>query len=546
MMRVMERLLVHGSGFSQPAEAKRRRGFRVFKPLSKGLLSEKRFFFLLCGCFSRLKSWAVDQQCVLCRWVNVVREASSPQLQLWESVYKCLLAIALAVLPFVFSTGVAQLQSEKLIIIENADSLIGKIIDGDEAKELIGNVRFSQENTHVSCDRAIQFKSSGNIQLYGNVVIVDSNLTMRFPRGMYFRADRRAVAHDSVQLDDGQMTLTARFGEYYADARRAFFKTQVVAKDADSKLIADSLLYYRGAERTVAMSRVAIESYADNMIIRGNHFESWRTQDYNRMTENPVLVKFDTSAGKVETLVVRSKVMEAYRDSSRRLRAIDSVEIVRAELASTCGFAEFFTRGDSIHLRTTPFVWYQRTQVAGDSINVYLRQRKLDIVDVRGNALAVSQSDSSRRNRFDQLTGETMKMKFGSDGLDRIEVNDRATSVYHLYEDSLANGLNKTSGDKIVMVWQQDSLTNKKKLAAIKVVGGVEGQYFPENLVHGKESDYALARFVWNEEKPAIRAADFNPAAIAKKRSPATTPPATKEKKAKEPKQKAKGSPKSQ
>jgi lipopolysaccharide export system protein LptA len=436
-------------------------------------------------------------------------------------------------------------QSEKLIIIENADSLIGRIVDGDEAKELIGNVRFSQENTHVSCDRAIQFKSSGNIQLQGNVVIIDSNLTMRFPRGMYYRAERRAVAYDSVQLDDGQTTLTARFGEYFAEESRAFFRIRVEAKDADSKLIADSLLYYRREERTTAMSRVAIESYADNMIIRGNRFESWRKQEYNRMTEGPVLVKFDTSGGKVETLVVRSKVMEAYRDSARRLRAIDSVEIVRAELAATCGFAEFFTRGDSIHLRNTPFVWYQRTQVTGDSINVYLKRRKLDIVDVHGNALAVSQSDSLRRSRFDQLTGETMQMKFGTDGLDYIAVNGRATSVYHLYEDSLANGLNKTSGDQIVMLWQHDVVTNKKKLSAIKVVGGVEGQYFPENLVYGKESEFALARFVWNEAKPEMRQTDFNPVAPPKKSGATILPSTTQGKKGKQPKEQAPGSRKS-
>lgn len=531
-------------------------GFRVFKPLSNGLCqrypfgtSEKRFLCSLLELFPRLQR--------LCE--NLVQRHSVPlcvgrkkrfgeslyslayfvaqPLESWEFSRSRIIATAAAVLLAV--NGGAQTQSEKLIIIENADSLIGRIIDGEEAKELIGNVRFSQENTHVSCDRAIQFKSSGNIQLHGNVVIVDSNLTMRFPRGMYFRADRRAVAHDSVQLDDGQMTLTARFGEYYADAKRAFFKIRVEAKDADSKLIADSLIYYRGDERTVAMSRVVIESYSDNMIIRGNRFESWRKQDYNRMTERPVLVKFDTSAGKVETLVVRSKVMEAYRDSARRLRAIDSVEIVRADLASTCGYAEFFTRGDSIHLRKSPFVWYQRTQVVGDSINVYLKERKLDIVIVHGNALAVSQSDSLRKIRFDQLTGETMRMKFGSDGLDRIEVNERATSVYHLYEDSLANGLNRTSGDNIVMLWENDSLTNRKRLSAIKVVGGVEGEYFPENLVHGRESDYALTRFVWKEVKPSIRETDFNSeAVVTKKSAPPPEKKPTQQKQKKSPKRK--------
>ncbi len=396
-------------------------------------------------------------------------------------------------------------QTEKLIIIENADSLIGKVVDGQQAQELIGNVHFSQEQVRVSCDRAIQFKTSGNVQLSGNVIVQDDSLTMKFPRGMYFRLERRAVAYDSVQLDDGRLLLTARFGEYLIEPKRAFFKTEVEAKDKDSKLNSDSLIYFRGQERIIAMSRVTIMSYADNITMRGHHFESWRKQQYSRMTEKPVLVQLDSSAasGAVDTLVVRSIVMEAYRDSSRRLLATDSVEIVRADLAATCGFAEFFTRGDSIHLRKTPVVWYQRSQVTGDSINVFLRERKLDVVDVSGNALSISQSDSVRTNRYDQLTGEEITMRFGDSGLKRIDVNDRAISVYHLYEDSLANGLNKTSGDRIVLLWEN------KKLNSIKVFGGVEGQYFPENLVQGKEETFAVAGFKWKEGRPSKREEDF-------------------------------------
>ncbi|HXG00837.1 MAG TPA: OstA-like protein, partial [Bacteroidota bacterium] len=86
-------------------------------------------------------------------------------------------------------------------MIEHADSLVARMIEGEQARELIGNVRFSQDRVHVSCQRAIQFQGSGNVELEGNVVIVEDSLTMNFPRGMYFREARIAVAYDSVRLD---------------------------------------------------------------------------------------------------------------------------------------------------------------------------------------------------------------------------------------------------------------------------------------------------------------------------------------------------------
>jgi hypothetical protein len=118
------------------------------------------------------------------------------------------------------------------------------------------------------------------------------------------------------------------------------------------------------------------------------------------------------------------------------------------------------------------------------------------------DAFAISRSDSIRTARFDQMSGELMRMYFAEKGLERIEVDDRATSVYHLYEDSLANGVNKTSGDHIVV-----SFTDGK-VQSIRILGGVEGQYFPENMVEGREQEYALAGFHWRTNRPFIHPSD--------------------------------------
>lgn len=415
----------------------------------------------------------------------------------------------MVVLLMAMGSAGARSQEGKLIVIENADSLVARTIGGEQARELIGNVRFSQDRVRVQCFRAIQFQQSGNVQLEGNVVIVEDSLTMTFPRGMYYREARRAVAFDSVRLDDGHVVLTARYGEYHVEPRKAYFRTHVVAQDKDSKLTADSLTYSRIEQVTVAHGIVTIESYRDNMTIRCGEFTSYRRQDYSRMIQSPVLVQFDTSTTtplRIDTLVVRSKVMEAFRgDTLKRVVATDSVEIIRGDLAALAGVARFYTAGDSIHLRQSPVVWYERTQVWGDSINVHLKKRKLDVVRVMGNAFAGSQSDSLRTDKFDQLTGEEMLMYFGEKGMERLEVHTRAISLYHLFEDTTANGLNKTSGDAIVMVW------NDKKLSTIAVHGGVEGIYVPENLLAGREMEYALPGFRWRSDKPMKRASDFGP-----------------------------------
>ena len=395
-------------------------------------------------------------------------------------------------------------QSGKVIVLEHADSLVGKVIDGQDARELIGNVRFSQENVHVSCDRALEFRASGRVHLTGNVVVRDEEVTLRAPRGMFYREERRAEAFEDVQLDDGRSKLTARYGEYFVEPKRAFFRGEVVVQDSATTLRSDSLIYFRTEKRSIALGSVEIHNSTDNLTIKGQHFESLNNQQFSRMTMNPVMVQFDTSlAGEVDTLVVRSRVMESYQDSVKCLVAIDSVRIVRSDLASVAGLAVFYTKDDSILLRKSPLIWYQQTQVSGDSINVYLEQRRLKRVLVMGNAKAISRSDSLHPERFDQITGKQIQMHFERQMLERIEVETQAISIYHLYEDSLANGLNMTSGDRMTILF------DRGKVKSIAVYGGVEGQYIPENMVKGREREHTIPGFHWREDRPIVHAEEL-------------------------------------
>jgi lipopolysaccharide export system protein LptA len=400
--------------------------------------------------------------------------------------------------------GSALGQGSRVIILENADSLIGKIVDGERARELIGNVRFRQENVRVSCDRALQYLETGKVILDGNMVVKDDSVVMRAPRGVYHREQKRAEAFENVRLDDGTVKLTSGYGQYYVDQRRADFHTNVTVRDPGSFVRSDFLTYYRDNKRSIATGNVKVVTTTDNITITGGQLEHLSERQYSRVSEDPVLVKFDTTtSGRIDTLVVRSLTMELYRETPKRFLAIDSVEIVRSELAGRGGFAEFFTEGDSIHFRKSPVLWYEDTQVTGDSMNVYLKEHRLHRIEVTGTSFAASQSDSMYKARIDQMSGETLLMLFGEDGLSRIDVDVRATSLYHLYEDSVGNGLNKTSGDRITMMFE------KGKVKSIKVFGGVEGQYIPENMVFQRESQYALPGLLWRTDRPKLRPSDF-------------------------------------
>ena len=391
----------------------------------------------------------------------------------------------------------ASAQESRPIVLNHADTLLGKIIDGEQVQVLFGHVQLQQGNVHITCDTALQFRTSGNVNLTGNVVVYDDSVTLTSPRGRYDRATRRAEGFGGVHLDDGKVQLTARYGWYLVEPRIAHFRDRVVVQDSSSTITADSLTYYRNTRRSEAFGKVTIVNQPDNVTITGGRLQHDASADYSRVTVHPLLLQIDTTSdGTFDTLFVKSRVMESYRGESRRLVATDSVEILRGELAAIAQLVQFFTRGDSILLRQSPVVWYQRTQVSGDSINVYLKNRKLSRVQVMQSALAISESDSLHPGRLDQITGDQMLLTFENQRLHLIDVQTRAISLYHLYDDTVSNGLNRTSGDRILMRFADG------KLSTITVVGGVEGDYYPENMVRGREREYRLPGFSWRVDRP--------------------------------------------
>ena len=71
---------------------------------------------------------------------------------------------------------------DNVFFLQHADSLEGKIIDGERARELIGNVVITHERTRITCDRALQFVDRGKVILTGNVVVQDDSMTLHAPR----------------------------------------------------------------------------------------------------------------------------------------------------------------------------------------------------------------------------------------------------------------------------------------------------------------------------------------------------------------------------
>ncbi len=367
-----------------------------------------------------------------------------------------------------------------------------------------GDVRFIETTTTVDCDTAVQFLQSRKIRLVGNIVIVRDTVTIRGEEGFYFPDERKSLLEKNVSLTDRQVLLNSQKGLYFSDIKTAYFSEKVSLKDTANLIFSDSLVYYRIEARAIVLGNVVVTNPTDNIVITGDYGEHFTNEKRSFITGNPVLTKIDTtSSGEIDTLVIRSKRMDAFRSESDTLPRIDitdSVRIRRGMLRSRSNKARYLLQKKMIVLYENPIVWYENNQLTGDSIVVELREdgrrnRINKMFIYRRACLASKDSLDISGRKFNQISGDEMVITFNETSqIERTDVFKQSRSLYYTFDEGKPKGANLTSGDEITVYFQNN------QIQSITFRGAIEGTQYPERLIQRVQN---LPNFQWRDsEKP--------------------------------------------
>lgn len=427
----------------------------------------------------------------------------------------------------------AQNNQERIKVI--GDSLVGKVVNGESIREIYGNVKLTQGNVFVTCDKAVQYLVRNDAVLEGNVIVKRDSITIITSKGFYLGDEKVTKSTSGIILDDNKVVLIADRGEYFFDEDRAFFQSRVSLEDSVMKMFADELTYYqkenrvvsvgnvkiidpsneinadslehfRSSKTSIADGHVKIVSLENNSMIFGDHLEDYPERNYTLINENPLYMQFDSTYSDdneltVDTLLIKAGLMEAFRDSANIFKAVDSVEIVKGEFASVNDFTLFLRDEDIIITKklpdklNQPVLWYINSQLSGDSITIYIAENNINRLDVNRNAFMLSQN-KKYKERFDQTSAKDVNLFFANNKLSRADFIESVLSIYYLYEDEVANGLTKSSAKKVNIVFENDEVNQ------VRLYGSPQSDFYPENQVSGNEKAFTLPSFKFYKYRP--------------------------------------------
>ncbi|NIQ11351.1 MAG: hypothetical protein GWO23_17560, partial [Gammaproteobacteria bacterium] len=187
--------------------------------------------------------------------------------------------------------------------------------------------------------------------------------------------------------------------------------------------------------------------------------------------------------------------------------AIDSVIITRDSLRAEAEQATFFEEEEHAILEQSPVIYYNQNTIRGETVHLYLEEDNLrevyipagaevhSLVDGYARAPLSGRPDSLANTRIirdttaadtsayflqpvtqeDILLGRELNIWLQDNRIETIRVSNMARSTYHVFEDSVYQGINETSGDTIVMKFAAEA----DSLEEIQVIGGTRGNFRP-------------------------------------------------------------------
>lgn len=378
------------------------------------------------------------------------------------------------------------------IVLEFADSLVGRGTTETEERAFLGNVRFRQGNVTVRADRAVQHVRANRVDLLGRVRVTQGSLVIEAPSLTYDGTTNIAVARNGATVRDGARTVRSTTARYAAKTHVVRFSGDVRMQDDSLRMVADSLDYERDTDRRLAWGNVAMVDREGASWLRGDSVLHDAERRTTTIIGNARIWQHDGA----DTLFVQADRVVTERSPADAFVAVGDVSVVRGTLSARADSILYDEASGRMYLHRDPVVWSDSTMLKADTINLVAPERIVRSIIGAGNAFMTSRTDTVRPDRFDQLRGDTIVFTIDHDTVRMVEAVGNTQSLYFGTDDGEPQGLAQFASDTTRILFIEGAPDD------VIWLGGIRGEHHPESVVTGKPATYRLPGFLWRDDRP--------------------------------------------
>ena len=288
----------------------------------------------------------------------------------------------------------------------------------------------------------------------------------------------------NVQFKKGEMIMNCNWARFNKKTEKGFLFENVSMVKNEQNLTCDSLFVDSPNNIMIAYSNTHVWDTTYSLIADTLHYFS--ELDSGSANGNAILVQ-DKQTIKSNTI----EYVELPEVDGVSYAARGDVIITEEERIATCGEAIYDRENGKTVMKINPKIIDNEQTIAGNEIYLSYNDDILDKVFIPSDAhvthpingfrewIEIIDDDSINYsdpvNFSDDMTGSALHGFFVDGKLDSMRLEGMATTLYHIFEDSIYQGNNKASGDTIQMKFKDNDLET------IFISGGSEGTYTPDS-----------------------------------------------------------------
>jgi hypothetical protein len=297
-------------------------------------------------------------------------------------------------------------------------------------------------------------------------------------------------------IDDSTYTFTADDMAFDDSTGLSEFSGNAVYRGKDSAegydLIANNIKTNKKKSAFLATQKplLLIKQGKDSIYVTADTLYSAKLSELIKTRKVPIIR--DSSMHKPVIKIGKDK---AAKDSStdKFIEAFYHVRIYSDSLQAVCDSLFYSMEDSTFRMFKEPVAWAQSNQISGDTLYLYLANKKPERMFVYENAMALNKADSSA-DFYNQLKGNSINALFTDGQINFMRAKGNAENVYYGLDDfKHFTGVNKSEAEMIDIFFED----NKPQKVVFR--NNLSGNAYPMRQVNHEE--LKLRNFKWQDDR---------------------------------------------
>lgn len=378
----------------------------------------------------------------------------------------------------------------------NTDTIKGRYIQYDDSTSsyIVQGEGYYKNPTSSVVGPYIYFnKKSEDFKTLGRAYVSDPPMLIEADTLDYNKKLKKGKAHGNVIWKDTLASNTIYADHVYMDQKE---DAMMAFNDNGRPMLLiefDNDSMYIKADTLKTMRRVALDTLAT---ISSNVIEK------KDSVINSIEISGDTLSADTITLINKLQPSsdniltpsQTKVDTAVFFIAHRNVKIFKSDMQAVCDSMSYHKNDSLFSLYVMPVIWSDSTQMIGDTIDLQMKNKKIEYLSLKKNATIISSPDSIFYN---QIAGRIIITEFNNGNMEKINVLGDANMIYYILDEENAYiGVNTTQAGNIVFLAQENKVTD------IKSYINPDSKILP--IMDTNHEEIKIKNFIWRwKERPA-------------------------------------------